>query len=57
VPIFDHHGRVAAALMMALPHARTAKNSKMLDDMIGMLKQEAGKISEEIGYQEPDKIE
>lgn len=54
VPIFDHHGRVAAALMMALPHARTAKNSKMLDDMIDMLKQEAGKISQEIGYQEPD---
>lgn len=54
VPIFDHHGRVAAALMMALPHGRTSKNSKMLDDMIGMLKQEAGKISEEIGYQEPD---
>lgn len=54
VPIFDHHGRVAAALMMALPHA--AKNPKTLDDMIDMLKQEAGKISEEIGYQEPEEV-
>ncbi|MEK7249631.1 MAG: IclR family transcriptional regulator [Bacteroidota bacterium] len=58
VPIFDHHSRVAAALMMALPHARTAKNAKMLDGMIEVLKQEAAKISQEIGYQEPkDEIE
>jgi len=54
VPIFDHHSRVAAALMMALPHALTAKNRKMLDGMIEMLKQEADKISCEIGYQEPE---
>jgi IclR family acetate operon transcriptional repressor len=53
VPIFDHHSRVAAALMMALPHAMTAKNKKMLDGMIEMLKQEAARISHEIGYQEP----
>ncbi len=52
VPIFDHHGRVAAALMMALPHS--ARNSKMLDDMIKMLKLEAAKISQEIGYQQPE---
>ncbi len=52
VPIFDHHSRVVAAVMMALPHS--SKNSKMLDAMIEMLKQEAGKISEEIGYQEPE---
>ena len=53
VPVFDHHSRVAAALMMALPHSRTAKNAKSFDDMIDMLKQEASKISQAIGYQEP----
>jgi len=53
VPICDHHGRVAAALMMALPHARTANKDKILDNMIVLLKREAAKISSEIGYQEP----
>jgi IclR family transcriptional regulator, KDG regulon repressor len=52
-PIFDHHSRVAAALMMALSHDRIAKNKRLLDGMIDILKREAATISNEIGYQEP----
>jgi DNA-binding IclR family transcriptional regulator len=52
-PIFDHHSRVAAALLMALPHGRTRKGKKILGDMIDILKREAGTISREIGYEEP----
>ena len=52
-PIFDHHSRVSAALMMALSHERIARNKKLIDGMIDILKREAATISHEIGYQEP----
>jgi DNA-binding IclR family transcriptional regulator len=54
VPIFDHHSRVTAALMAALPHARTISKGKMIKELISLLKQEAATISKVIGYQEPE---
>ena len=53
VPVRDHHGRVAAALMTALQSDRARKNKALLSDIIANLKKEAAVISREIGYLDP----
>jgi len=51
VPIADHTGTVVASLMTALPSARTAKDKKLVENLIGVLKREAELISRRIGYE------
>lgn len=51
VPIRDHHGKVAAALMTALPSERLKRNRTLTDEMVEILKTEGSVISREIGYQ------
>lgn len=50
VPIRDHHGRVAAALMTALHSERARKERMRVREMIVVLQREAAVISREIGY-------
>lgn len=51
VPIWDHAGNVVASLMTALPSARTAKDRKLIESVIVVLKREADLISKEIGFE------
>jgi IclR family acetate operon transcriptional repressor len=51
VPIWDHSGKVVASLMTALPLARSGKDKKLVENLIGILKREAESISREIGYE------
>lgn len=53
VPIRDHHGKVTAALMTALPSERIRRNRALSGDIVDILKKEGAVISREIGYQGP----
>ncbi len=52
VPIYDHRGKAVAALMTALPTERAEKNKALVNDIIAILKREAGIVSREIGFQD-----
>ncbi len=51
VPIRDHHGKVVAALMTALPSERLKRNRLLSHQIVEILKREGFVISREIGYQ------
>lgn len=51
VPIADHAGKVAASLMTAIPSARSARDKKLVENLIGVLKHEAELISRRIGFE------
>jgi IclR family transcriptional regulator, KDG regulon repressor len=53
VPIRDHHGKVAAALMTALPSERLRRTRSLTNDIAEILKRESAVISRELGYQGP----
>jgi IclR family pca regulon transcriptional regulator len=53
VPVRDHHGRVAAALMTAFHADRARKDKPLVKGIIAILKREAATISREIGYLDP----
>jgi len=53
VPIWDHTGKVVASLMTAIPSARSAKDRKIVDDLITVLRRETAIISRKIGYDKP----
>jgi len=50
VPIRDHHGRIAAALMTAMHSDRTRREKARIQEIIRTLKSEAAVISREIGH-------
>ena len=50
VPVRDHRGRVAAALMTALHSDRARRDRKRVQYLISLLQREATLISAEIGY-------
>ena len=50
VPIFDHRGNVAAALMTALQSERVHKKRGLIHSLVAILKKDAAEISHEIGY-------
>ena len=51
VPVADHTGKVVASLMTAIPSVRSAKDKRLVDTLIGVLKREADSISRQIGYE------
>jgi DNA-binding IclR family transcriptional regulator len=53
VPLRDHHGKIAAALMTALQSERSRRNKQLVMSIVELLKREADVISREIGYQGP----
>ena len=50
VPIWDHTGKAVASLMTAIPSVRSAKDRKLVEDLLVVLKREAAVISRRIGY-------
>jgi DNA-binding IclR family transcriptional regulator len=52
VPIRDHHSKIVAALMTALPSERIRRTRGLSGEIIDILKKEGSVISREIGYQE-----
>ena len=50
VPIADHTGTVVASLMTAVPSVRSAKDKRLVENLIGFLKREAELISRRIGF-------
>jgi IclR family transcriptional regulator, KDG regulon repressor len=52
VPIRDHHSKIVAALMTALPSERIRRTRGLTGEIIDTLKKEGSVISREIGYQE-----
>lgn len=50
VPIWDHAGNTVASLMTALPSARTAKDRRLIENLVVVLKREAELISNKIGF-------
>jgi DNA-binding IclR family transcriptional regulator len=53
VPIRDHHGKISAALMTALPSERLRRTRSLTNDIAEILKKESAVISKELGYQGP----
>jgi DNA-binding IclR family transcriptional regulator len=53
VPIRDHHGKIVAALMTALPSERLRRTRSLTNDIADILKKESVVISKELGYQGP----
>jgi DNA-binding IclR family transcriptional regulator len=53
VPLRDHHGKVAAALMTAITSERSRKTKPFLMSLVEVLRREAAVISKELGYQGP----
>jgi IclR family KDG regulon transcriptional repressor len=51
VPIADHTGKIAASLMTAIQSNRSARDKKLVENLIGVLKHEAELISRRIGYE------
>ena len=53
VPIRDHHGKITAALMTALPSERLRRTRSLTGEIAEILKKESAVISKELGYQGP----
>jgi DNA-binding IclR family transcriptional regulator len=53
VPIRDHHGRITAALMTAMPSERARTEPERVNEVLSVLEREAVVISREIGYSGP----
>jgi DNA-binding IclR family transcriptional regulator len=53
VPIRDHHGKIVAALMTALPSERLRRTRSLTNDIAEILRKESAVISKELGYQGP----
>ena len=51
VPIWDHAGKVVASLMTAIPSERSAKDKKLVESLINVLKHEAEMISRKVGFE------
>jgi DNA-binding IclR family transcriptional regulator len=51
VPIPDHTKKVVASLMTAIPSVRSAKDKRLVETLIGVLKREAELISRQIGFE------
>lgn len=50
VPIWDHTGKVTAALMTAIPSSRANEHKGLINNLISTLKREAALMSKQIGY-------
>lgn len=51
VPLWDHAGKVVASLMTAIPSERSAKDKKLVENLLSILKHEAEMISKRIGFE------